>query len=224
MPKIILKPNSPEFEDGTKPIPPGRHKCDMPNCTESGDYRAPKDRGLKDYYWFCLTHVQEYNKAWDFFSGMSPEDIEHHINTRTVWERPTRRYDGLAGGAGFYGPGFHGADFRSAEDLRKRGERFQNFTDEEDEEQTQSRTHSSNHSRAASPQPSPEAEAMRIMELSPPLTLDKLNARYRSLVKKYHPDHNRGNAEGEEILKQVNMAFTILKMAYKKYEDLTSKK
>lgn len=117
MPKIILKPNSPEFDDGQHRAPPGHHLCDMPSCAERGEYRAPKDRGLKEYYWFCLAHVQEYNKAWDFFSGMSPEDIEHHINTRTVWERPTRRYDAMAG--------FHGVD-----ELRRKASKFQNFAED----------------------------------------------------------------------------------------------
>lgn len=210
MPKIILKPNSPEFVDAQNPVPPSKHVCDMPSCLAYGEYRAPKDRDLKDYYWFCLTHVQEYNRAWDFFSGMSPEDIEHHINTKTVWDRPTRRYDAMAG--------FHGVD-----ELRRKARRFQSFSEHKDYSQQEDSGYQGQ-SRGDMPPSSPEAEAMRIMKLSPPLTLEKLNTRYRELVKKYHPDHNRDNPEGEEILKHVNMAYTILKMAYKKYEDLTSKK
>ena len=34
-------------------------KCDHPDCNEKGEYKAPKDNTLKEYYWFCLKHVQE---------------------------------------------------------------------------------------------------------------------------------------------------------------------
>ena len=42
-------------------------KCDHPGCNEPGEYRAPKDRRLKEYYWFCLKHVQEYNAKWNYY-------------------------------------------------------------------------------------------------------------------------------------------------------------
>lgn len=45
------------------------HKCDYPGCSKAGEYRAPKDSKLKEYYWFCLEHVQEYNSNWNFYSG-----------------------------------------------------------------------------------------------------------------------------------------------------------
>lgn len=44
-----------------------RHSCDHPGCTKAGEYRAPKDRKLKEYYWFCLEHVQEYNSKWNYY-------------------------------------------------------------------------------------------------------------------------------------------------------------
>ncbi len=43
------------------------HKCDHPGCNKAGEYRAPKDKNLKEYYWFCLEHVQEYNSKWNYF-------------------------------------------------------------------------------------------------------------------------------------------------------------
>ncbi len=64
--------------------------CDCPGCDRTGDYRAPKDRDhLTDYYWFCLDHVREYNRQWDYFAGMSGHDIESHIRNATLWERPS---------------------------------------------------------------------------------------------------------------------------------------
>ena len=64
----------------------------------------------------------------------------------------------------------------------------------------------------------PEFEAMAIMGLEPPLSLAAIKTRYKALVKKHHPDVNQGDAQSGELLKSINMAYTILKAAYEKYE------
>ncbi|MBQ2811024.1 MAG: DnaJ domain-containing protein [Alphaproteobacteria bacterium] len=50
------------------------HKCDHQGCEEKGEYRAPKDKSLKEYYWFCLKHVQEYNAKWNYYTDGFDED------------------------------------------------------------------------------------------------------------------------------------------------------
>jgi len=52
------------------------HKCDHPGCEKRGEFRAPKDRSLKSYYWFCLEHVQEYNAKWNYYTDET-QDSEH---------------------------------------------------------------------------------------------------------------------------------------------------
>jgi len=47
------------------------HACDFPGCNKKGEYRAPKDKTLKDYYWFCLDHVAEYNANWNYYDDDS---------------------------------------------------------------------------------------------------------------------------------------------------------
>jgi DnaJ-class molecular chaperone len=59
------------------------------------------------------------------------------------------------------------------------------------------------------------------MGLAPPVTLDGIKARYKELAKKYHPDLNAACRQSEELLKSINMAYTILKMAYGKFEKLS---
>ena len=54
------------------------HKCDAPGCKERGEFRAPKDKNLKEYYWFCLKHVQEYNQRWNYYDGTEPKEDEQH--------------------------------------------------------------------------------------------------------------------------------------------------
>lgn len=52
------------------------HPCDHIGCAEKGEYKAPKDKKLKEYYWFCLKHVQEYNARWDYYAGSDNNEDE----------------------------------------------------------------------------------------------------------------------------------------------------
>ena len=63
-------------------------------------------------------------------------------------------------------------------------------------------------------------EALAIFGLEPPLTLEDIKIRYKELAKKYHPDLNKGCARSEELLKQVNMSYTVLKLAFQKFDQL----
>lgn len=197
MPKIFLKPNSPEFADGrSSSSQTRRRRCDMPGCPGHGEHRAPKDRSLADYFWLCADHVQEYNKAWNFFSGMSTADIEDYINSAAVWDRPTQRFDSMA----------------NAEAIRQKAWQTYHFTEEAPPK--------SRFSDSSPVRQTAEFEALGIMGLESPVTLAEIKARYKTLVKKYHPDHNREDPTAEELLKKINMAYTILKVAYQKFEEL----
>ncbi len=200
MPRIRLKPGSAEFADETHRQPHTR-VCDMPGCRECGEYKAPRDRSLAGHYWFCLLHVQEYNKAWDFFSGMSAAEIEEQIVRSTLWDRPTRRYD---------------TEAAMAEKLRTQAWQTYHFTDNEPPK---------DHTRHATiDRSTPEAEALAIMGLSPPVDMAAIKTRYKELVKKYHPDVNPGDRSAEDRIKTINMSYTILKLAYDKYERFEESK
>lgn len=194
MPKIRLKPFSVEFaDDGRKT--PAKRECNMPGCPAEGSHKAPKDRSLQGHYWFCYEHVQEYNSAWDYFSGMSAQDIESHIVKSMLWDRPTRRYDGLAALEG---------------QLYRKAWQTYHFTEKEPPKEKPSAVGIS--------RDSPEFQAMAVMGLGPPLAMVSIKARYKELVKKYHPDVNRDDPTAEEMLKSINMAYTILRLACEKYE------
>ncbi|MBU0799949.1 MAG: J domain-containing protein [Alphaproteobacteria bacterium] len=177
----------------------------MPGCPAHGEYKAPRHRGLNEYYFFCLDHIQEYNKAWDFFSGMSQNDIEDHIVKSALWDRPTRRFDNHA---------------NLEENLKRRAWQAYHFTDKEPpkDEKPEERARPPGVARNT-----PEGEALLVMGLEPPLDFPKLKARYKELVKKHHPDVNPGNRESEELLKRINMAYTILKLAYEEFEQLPTR-
>ena len=68
----------------------GQRRCDWPGCVAGGDHRAPKSpHELDSHYWFCLIHAREYNAQWDFFAGMSREEIEAFQRNNATWHRPT---------------------------------------------------------------------------------------------------------------------------------------
>lgn len=59
-----------------------------------------------------------------------------------------------------------------------------------------------------------ESEALAVLELPAQATFDEVKARYKSLVKRLHPDANGGDKSAEERLKIVNQAYSTLKAAY----------
>ena len=201
MPKILLKPNSPEYAEKTQKV---KHTCEMPGCKSAAEFRAPKDRTLKEYYNFCQEHTREYNRAWNYFADMSDEEIQKDLYENLYGYRPTHKY-----GAGqeyideLYRKAWQTYNYRS--DEIPRSERFRRTAEEFIEEYT------------------PEKEALHIMELDVPITLTDIKKRYKELAKKYHPDLNPNDKDAEEQLKKVNMAYTILKVAYEKFEKLEAK-
>lgn len=170
--------------------------CDHPGCVEAAEYRAPRARNrLGEFYWFCLDHVREYNRSWNFCAGMSADDIEREIRSDTVWRRPT------------WPMGSNGAkrDWRvyGAGDLR---DGFGAFYMDEGGEQSERAS-----SARRPPHDSPEDRAFRILGLHPSVTLTELKARYKELVKTHHPDRNGGDKLAEERLKDINDAYATLR-------------
>lgn len=64
-------------------------KCDFKGCEKAGVCRAPKSRDLKEYWHFCKEHAAEYNKNWNYYTDMTPEEIEEDWETQ-VFGAPTR--------------------------------------------------------------------------------------------------------------------------------------
>ena len=48
--------------------------CDREGCGETGDRPAPKAPHSKERWYFCEAHAAEYNKNWNYFAGLSPEE------------------------------------------------------------------------------------------------------------------------------------------------------
>lgn len=181
----------------------GRH-CEAPGCAEAGEYRAPGSRapgfdGPGDWRWFCLDHVREFNAGYDWFEGMSADEILAAQSPIAGWVRETRafRADGGAGAAPRW------ADFDDpldaigarAADVRRRAEaRSARFADTV---------------RFSGP----ERDALSVMGLSSDIDRTDLRRRYAELVRRYHPDRNGGDRRHEALLQQVVEAYNLLKGA-----------
>ena len=64
-------------------------KCDFKGCEKAGVCKAPKSRDLKEYWHFCKDHAAEYNKNWNYYDGMSEQEIEEDWETQ-VFGRPSK--------------------------------------------------------------------------------------------------------------------------------------
>jgi DnaJ-class molecular chaperone len=56
-----------------------------------------------------------------------------------------------------------------------------------------------------------QRQAFDILDLEPSVTLNEIKARYKELVKRFHPDANGGDRGTEERLKQVIKAYGVLR-------------
>lgn len=167
------------------PSAPGQ-ACDSPGCAHQGEYRAPKSRsGERDFHWFCLDHVREFNASWDYYKGMSPEEIEAQLRADTSWQRPSWPLGKL------------GQTSRMDEALEAELHAFAFGTRPK-----------------PAPNPGIPAEireALIVLDLIWPVTLAAVKAKYKELAKRHHPDSNNGDKRSEERLKSINLAYAILR-------------
>lgn len=174
--------------------------CNAPGCGEPGEFRAPGARrsgfdGPGDYRWFCLDHVRQFNAGYDFFAGMTPDEILRAQSPITGWERETRAFRPDAG--------------------IDAAPRWADFADPLDAIAQRARARRSDHSRAAdaarrgiSPD---ERKAYDALSLGYDADRRALRSRYSELVRKYHPDRNGGDRSHERRLQEVIEAYALLK-------------
>lgn len=164
--------------------------CAWQGCGEHGSYPAPKSReNLKEYQYFCLDHVRQYNKSWNYFMGMSHYEADSYKYNAILGHRPTWKM------------GIH--------DPRRNAHIIDSIFAELDELLGTERGAASAHTTPAIPRT--ERDALAVMGLPYPVTLEDIKKRYKELVKKYHPDVNKNDPDTEERFKQIAEAYRYLK-------------
>ena len=188
MEDVMRRPSRPEVKipgnDDAEPGQDGRTRlCAAEGCTAEAHYPAPKSRdALRDYLWFCLEHVRAYNKSWNYYEGLQGAALEAEIRRATTWERPSWKF----------------ATGKPAEEM---------FDDPMGLFDFESRG-TTNTGRQLSPE---ERRAWKTMRMEPVDDLDKVKAQYKQLAKEHHPDMNGGDAGAEERLKEINLAYDLIR-------------
>ena len=168
-----------------------QRSCDHVGCHQIGKYRAPvSPLQLNDYYWFCLDHVRDYNLNWNYYQQMSADEMERSRREDETWQRPTWT-------------------FGQKLDYRTSG--VYDYFDLMGNEQRQKTKVDSN----IFSEHSPEYKAMALFALEYPYNIAQLKKRYKHLAKQYHPDLNGNCPKAEEIFKQINQAYAVLKKLIK---------
>lgn len=184
-------------ETDVNALKPGERPCDHPDCGKAATARAPKARDmLHEHYWFCQPHAAEYNRNWNFFAGLSDAEIRRRqtdelmTGGRPTWDMKASRTSREA--AAFAAKFGKGQGYRDP---------FGIFH--------------------GSGQRAPEPEARRLGKIErnalADLDLDenadgpKIRARYTELVRRLHPDANKGDRSGEHRLQRVIRAYQVLR-------------
>jgi len=174
--------------------------CAVPGCNEPGEFRAPGARasgfdGPGDYRWMCLEHVRAFNAGYDFFAGMTPEEIMAAQSPLAGWATETRAFRPTAG--------------------IDQAPRWNDFADPLDAiaRRARMRREDALHRQAAArrgigPQ---ERRAYEVMGLDFDADRKALRARYSQLVRRFHPDRNGGERNHEGQLQAVVEAYNLLR-------------
>lgn len=178
--------------------------CAVEGCEQFGEFRAPPLEGNGSIHegprwrWLCLDHVREFNRSYNFFTGMSPDEIAAAQRPYAGWERETRAFSSNAAS-----PPPRWADF--ADPLDAIGAKFR-----ERREQARRASAMRTDGRYLSAE---DRRALDVMGL--PIDADRkaLRMRYTELLRRYHPDHNGGDRTHENALQSVIAAYSLLRKA-----------
>ena len=144
----------------------------------------------------CLDHVREFNAGYDWFEGMTAEEILDAQGPASGWRtespsfRPTAGVDGMPRWADYDDP---------LEAIAARANGFKSKARRQAEMAMDGRF-----SRE-------EAEALDTMGLGLNVDRKVLRRRYSELVRRYHPDRNGGDRGYETRLNRVVEAYQTLR-------------
>lgn len=171
-----------------------RAKCAVPGCGAPGEFKAPLQPanfdGPGEWRFLCLEHVREHNARYNFFEGMSPEEITRAQHPLAGWDRPSRRF--AANGSD---PPPRWSDF--ADPLDAIAGRFGKIRE---------RSKPSRFSKD-------EQRALSVLGLGEDAGRHDVRQRYSNLVRRYHPDKNGGDRRHEGKLGEVIAAYQLLRKA-----------
>ena len=166
--------------------------CEAPDCIKAGNCRVPRSpNNLNEHVWYCSAHARAHNESWDYFKGMDDSQIQAFkldavTGHRPTWQLGKRAAKARMGQSPLGGVHDSHAMFESDADAQtvRRPERHLTRL---------------------------QIIAFDTLQLAHNATLIEIKARYKELVKRFHPDANGGDRGAEERLKQVIKAYGVLR-------------
>lgn len=172
---------------------PAEKRCEWPGCTAVAGHKSPKSQPNNgEYHHYCTVHAREYNKSYNYFSGMNDEENKSFRKGAETGHRPTWRMGQR--GASVY------RTVQTRFDRKETGDAFGLFGD-------------GNPARPARKVSNAAAKAFDTMGLDPRTEASAIKAKYKSLVKMHHPDANGGTREAEDRLIEIIQAYRYLREA-----------
>ena len=170
--------------------------CTAPGCEEAGEFRAPGQRrpgfdGPGDYRWFCLDHVRAFNAGYDWFEGMSADEILAAQHPVAGWERETRAFSATAG--------------------IDQAPRWTDYADPLDAIVGRARARRPFARADGRILTAEQRRSLDVLSLGHDADRTALRRRYAELVRKYHPDRNGGDRSFESRLQAVVEAYQALR-------------
>ena len=173
--------------------------CDWSGCRRPAQHPAPRGRGREGQYFnFCLDHVRQYNKSYNYFNGMSDEDVASFQKAavtghRPTWSMGTGPKSRTSDSDGFM-YGFAVDDLFGLFGRATAGEAPREYS-------------------GARPVRKVERRCLTALDLDESASAQEIKARFKSLVKRHHPDSNGGDRRSEEKLREVIQAYNYLRQA-----------
>lgn len=141
--------------------------------------------------------MRQFNAGYDYFQGMSAEEILRAQSPLHGWEAQSRAFRPDAGVDGV--------------------PRWADFSDPLDAISSRARAHVKRRQADMKPENQrftpPERRALEVLGLDGEVDRKGLRQRYTRLLRKYHPDHNGGDRSHETRLQLVVEAYQLLRRA-----------
>jgi len=163
--------------------------CEWDSCNESGKFKAPlgKDNS-KNYRWLCEEHIKLFNKNWNYFDGMQQSEIEDFLKSDVTWHRPTQKF---GSSDNFFNILWNNA-LNEKFIFNKYDKNINNLNGMRLNQK--------------------DRDAFKIMGLELNVDWPTIQKKFKTLVKKFHPDRNAGNRQFEDKLKKITLAYSHLKI------------
>jgi hypothetical protein len=166
-------------------------------CRFPGEFRAPNPDGREpgfdgpgDYQWLCLDHVRAFNARYDYFAGMSRDEIEEAQMPAAGWANAARAF--TQGGV-------------------DSPPKWADFTDPLEAISARFKDGIARARKDGRMLPPEEQAALKTLGLDGEADRRAIRSAYSGLVRKYHPDRNGGDRTHEKKLQKVVEAYQLLR-------------